>query len=162
MCNWKKNEYQPSVGTVAQCLFLTQGAWNIYHWAHFGFWEIIEADGTELPNSAAAQPFWWRCVEREDRTQGLKRKCRVSSLVTLYLQLLMIYLTFSSLENNLIWMSPSCLHSLALPFRYLLRRNFCPISHLIIKGQQSQVSWADFSLLCLSAARVTRKLILLR
>ena len=168
MCNWKrkKNEYQPSVGTVAQCLLLTQGAWNICHWAYSGigirplFWEIIGADGTELPNSAAAQPFWWRCVEREHRTQGLERKCRVSSLVTLYLRLLMIFLTFSSLETNLIWMSPSCLHSLALPFRYLLRKNFCSISHLIVKGQQSQVSWAGFSLLCLTAAWVTRKLIL--
>lgn len=169
MCNWKrkKNEYQPSVGTAAQCLLLTQGAWNIYHWAHSGigiqpfFWEIIEVGGTEIANSAAAQPFRWRCVEREDRTR-LEEKCRVSSLATLYLRLLMICLTFSSLENNLIWTSPSCLHSLALPFRYLLRRNFCPISHLIVKAQQRQVSWAGFGLLHLSAARVARKRILSR
>ena len=148
-------------------MLLTQGAWNIYHWAHSGigiqpFWEIIEVDGTELANSAAAQPFRSRCVERKDRTQGLKRNCRVSSLATLYLRLLMIYLTFSSLENNLIWTSPSCLHRLALPLRYLLRRNFCPISHLIVKAQQRQVSWAGFGLLRLSAARVARKRILLR
>ena len=164
----KKNECQPSVGTVAQCLLLTRGAWNIYHWAHSEigiqplFEEIIEVDGAELAKLAAAQPSWWRCVEREDWTQGLKMKCRVSSLVTVYLWLWMIDPTFSSLENNLIWMSPSCLHSLALPFRYLLRKHFCPISHLIVKAQQRQVCWAGFGPLCLSAAWVTRKLILSR